>query len=305
MNSRSYFRVMTAALLFFVAGCQSLIQNKTPAKIEANASDLYTFRVKVDESLLNAIQGTVNVGIVINGETHAMQRDPDGGKYDWMFDYPVPSTVSDVPYYFVVTYYAMQGGNETKVVKFSTDSTPDHKPFSSIITNRYVIRISSPRSPVGATIAVVGQGFTDADKIVVGDVEAETSLVSHNHLNFVVPQLPADKTYKVVLRTMDGDSPAGSLRIDPSTIGVQPNDIKIASGDSIPITFFIDSPAPSGGLTIDVQTAIPASVIMPVVVIPEGQRSVSVTIQGGQPGSDYLVNSAEGYEKARIPIAVE
>jgi len=304
MNLKGYSRIIAVAAALMLAGCQSFIQNKTPAKIEANASDLYTFKARVNEAMNHVVPNTMRMAIVINGETHEMQRDPEGGRYDWTFDYPVPSNVSDVPYYYVATYIADHDGTRTKEISYSTTSNSD-QPFKSIIANRYVIKISSPRSPVGAMIAVVGQGFTDADKIVVGDVEARTSLVSHNHINFVVPSLPAEKTYKVVLRTTDGDTPAGTLRIDPSTIGVQPSSIKLKSGESMPVTFFIDSPAPVGGLVIDVVTAIPASVIMPVVTIPEGQRSVSVTVQGGQPGSDFLIISAPGYEKAKIPISVE
>jgi hypothetical protein len=306
MNFRSHFSLFAAASILLLAGCQSFIENKTPTKIEANASDLYTFKVRIDEALRHVVPGSMNVGIVINGETHEMQRDTESkGKYTWTIDYPVPNNVSEVPYYFIATYFADHDGARTKETEYSTNFTTANKPYLSIIANRYVIKISSPRSPVGATIAVVGQGFTDADRIVVGDVEAQTSLVSHSHINFVVPNMPAGKTYKVVLRTTDGDTPAGTLRIDPSTIGVQPSNISLKSGESIPVTFFIDSPAPAGGLTIDVQTAIPESVIMPVVTIPEGQRSVSVTIQGGKPGSAFLIINADGFEKAKIPISVE
>jgi hypothetical protein len=304
MNFLGHNRILALASLLLLAGCQSFIRNTTPAKIEANASDLYTFKARVIETQNHVVPGTLDMAIVINGETHEMQRDTEGGKYDWSFDYPVPSNVSDVPYYFIATYITDNEGHREKVVEYSTEANKG-KPFTSIIANRYVIKITSPRSPVGATIAVVGQGFTDADRIVVGDVEAQTSLISHSHINFVVPSLPADKTYKVVLRTTDGDTSAGTLRIDPSTIGVQPSSISIKSGESIPVTFFIDSAAPVGGLVIDVQTLIPESVIMPVVKIPEGQRSVSVTVQGGKPGSDFLIINAEGYEKAKIPISVE
>jgi hypothetical protein len=305
MKTRSYFQIIMASALLAFAGCQSFIANKTPAKIEANASDIYTFRVKVDETLRNVVPNTMKVDIVINGETHAMHRDTESGKYVWSFDYPVPSNVSLVPYYYIARFLAENDGYKTSEVVYSSDIDSYGKPYSSIISNRYVIKISSPRSPVGATIAIVGQGFTDGDRIIVGDTEAKTSLVSHSHISFIVPALPVSRTYKVSLRTAEGDLAAGTLHIDPSTIGVQPNSISIKAGESVPVTFFVDSPAPAGGLTIEVVTDVPASVVMPVVTIPEGQRSVSVSVQGAQQGKGFLFISAEGYDKAKIPVAVD
>ena len=47
-------------------------------------------------------------------------------------------------------------------------------------------------------------------------------------------------------------------------------------------------PAPAGGLFIDVTTDVPDSVVMPVVMVPANQTSVTVPIQGGKPGSGSL-----------------
>ena len=305
MNTRRYLQILLASVVLASAGCQSFIKNATPAKIEANASDIYTFRVKVDENLHNVVPKSLWVELVINGETIKMKRDKANGKFMWSCDYPVPSTVSEVPYYFVAHYLAETNGTQTKEITYSTDSTKGNKPYTSIITNRYVIKIASSRSPVGATIAVVGQGFTETDKIIVGEAEAQSSLVSHSHINFIVPNLPVAKTYDVKLRTQDGDLSAGKLHIDSSTIGVQPSALNIKVGEALPVTFFIDSPAPEAGLTIDIVTDISACVVMPVVTIPAGQRSVSVSISGAQAGSGFLFISADGYDKAKVPVTVE
>jgi len=305
MKTRHLFQISLAAAVFALAGCSTFIKNATPQKIEANASDIYTFRVKVDESLRKVMPKSMRVDIVINGETHAMRPDRSAGKYIWMYDCPIPSNVSEIEYYFVAKYYIEGSNVKTPKTEFSSDFTKNHGTYSSIITNRYVIKVASSRSPVGATIAVVGQGFTDGDKIVVGDIEAETNIVSHNHMNFVVPRLAAGRAYEVILRTQDGDLSGGKIFIDRSTIGVQPNIISMKVGESIPVTFFVDAPAPAGGLTVDVQTDIGASIVMPVVTIPEGQRSVSVTLQAASAADGVMILEADGFEKAKVPVTIQ
>jgi outer membrane murein-binding lipoprotein Lpp len=276
---------LTAALL---AGCSSFVQNLTPARFEANASDIYTFRVKVDEKMRNVIKGTMKVELVTDGKSYKMKPDPVLGKYVWMYELQVPSNVSTIPYYFVLNYQSEGNSGPVNEKVYSTEFTPEHKTYTSTIANRYVAQISSSRGPVGSTIGILGQGFTNYDKVVIGDVEAPTVFVSHSQLNFSIPPIPAGKTYVVSVRTGDGDLTAGRLRVDAATIGVQPTALSLGVGDSVPLTFFIDGVAPAGGLLIEVTTDIPNSIVMPVVVIPAGQRSVSVTIQGAAFGSGYL-----------------
>ena len=305
MKNRHLFQFALAASVLTLAGCNTFMSNATPQKIEANASDIYTFRVKVDESLRKVMPKSMRVDIVINGETHPMHPDRTAGKYIWMFDCPIPSNVSDVDYYFVAKYYVEGSNSRTPRIEYSSDFTKSHSTYSSIITNRYVIKVASSRSPIGATIAVVGQGFTDDDKIVVGDIVCDTRVISHNHINFIVPRLAANQSYEVKLRTADGDLSGGKIYIDRSTIGVQPNMISMKVGESIPVTFFVDAPAPAGGLTIDVQTDIGSSIIMPVVTIPEGQRSVSVTLQGASAADGVMLVGADGFEMAKVPVSIK
>jgi hypothetical protein len=304
MKISLFAKLALAASVLALSGCQHFIQNETPAKIPANASDIYTFSVKVNEAQRKIVPKSLKVQIVINGETIDMKRD-EAGKEIWSIDYPVASNVAEAAYYFIVRYATNEDGVIVKHEEYSTDFTGGGAPHKSSIMNRYVIRIASSRAPVGAMIAVVGQGFSENDTIMVGDAEAKTTIVSRSHLNFIVPNLPAGQSYEVKLHTQSGDVPAGRLRIDTSTIGVQPNTISIKAGDSLPLTFFIDTAAPAGGLTIDVSTNIPACIVMPVVTIPEGQRSVSVTVQGSASGNGFLIISAPGYEKARIPVTIE
>ena len=70
-------------------------------------------------------------------------------------------------------------------------------------------------------------------------------------------------------------------------------------------TFTQTSPAPSNGLLLDVTTDIPSSVIMPEVLVPAGQVSVSVPVVGGRPGAGSLVlKGYAGSGDLTIPITV-
>jgi len=305
MKTRHIFQAACLIAATALTGCQSFVDNLTPARIEANASDIYTFRVKVNEYLRGVMPNTLRVDIVVNGETHAMTQVPNMGKSEWTFEYAVPSNVSDVPYYYVLHYKVQSNTGPVNEVVYSSDLTPKHTVYNSSIVNRYVAQISSSRGPVGATIGVLGQGFTEFDKVVIGEVEAPTTFVSHNQVDFTIPPIPAGQTYEVKLRTGEGDLSAGMLRVDTATIGVQPTSVSVRTGESIPLTFFVDSPAPVGGLTIDVSTNIPNSIEMPVVIIPAGQRSVSVTVKGRGNGTGFIWIKADGYDEAKLPVVVE
>ncbi len=91
-----------------------------------------------------------------------------------------------------------------------------------------------------------------------------------------------------------GSSPVGTFRIDPINLTVTPPNLTLASGAQQSLSFSVPNPAPPGGLLIDVATDAPESVIMPEVVIPEGQTSVSVSVQGGKPGTGSLVLKGYG-----------
>ena len=75
-------------------------------------------------------------------------------------------------------------------------------------------------------------------------------------------------------------------------------------GEKTILIFQIDYDAPRNGLLINASTDIPDSVIMPEVIIPEGARMVSVTVEGGQTGSGKIFITAPGFKETIIPITV-
>ena len=62
--------------------------------------------------------------------------------------------------------------------------------------------------------------------------------------------------------------------------------------------------APAGGLLLDITTDIPESVIMPEAVVPPGQNSLSITVEGGKPGSGSLFLKGYGSGEVSVPVTV-
>lgn len=96
----------------------------------------------------------------------------------------------------------------------------------------------------------------------------------------------------------------GSFRIDQSALRVAPGSLALVPGESAVLVFSVPFAAPEGGLPIPVSTDIPESIIMPEVVIPAGSRSVSVPVEGGQPGEGGLFTEAAGMTPVTIPVTV-
>ena len=55
---------------------------------------------------------------------------------------------------------------------------------------------------------------------------------------------------------------------------------------------------------LDITTDVPESVIMPEVIVPQGQTYVSVTIEGGKPGGGTLFLKGFGSGEVTIPVTV-
>lgn len=305
MKTRALLCVLAAAALALV-GCKTPIQDITPDKLEANPSGIYTFRMELNLPSGKVIDGTLRTQIVINGETHEMKPSDMLGDDVHEFEYRVPGNVANVKYYYVVSYDYIQDGRKLHAERYApADYGSGQLTYSARITNRYVVMLSAGRSPVGVPVSVMGAGFSNLDKVEVNGVEAETQYVSPTTLIFTVPPLDAGQRYPVTVVTGEGRIEAGLLRIDSSTLTVQPARISLSVGERDQLTFYIEGPAPAGGLYLDVQTDVPQSVIMPEVTIPAGSRSVSVPVEAGSAGQGTLWITALGYDEVAIPVVVE
>lgn len=283
------------ACLVFLAGCETVtLTNLTPASMPENPSQIYTFSLRVT-SRSNTVSG-ISPRIIVDGQNYAMKPSPLGqGLYD--FEYQLPAGRDQIAYYFLVNYN-VEGNNLVTPVETYTAVEKVQ------VVRRYVLSLEVSRGPVGARISVLGRGFTPQDTIAFNGTPVRTQYESPTSVSFYVPALEANRNYRVSLASIAGDSPVGTFRIDPSSIVVTPAALSLRSGDRALITFTLPNPAPAGGTLIDVQTDVPDSVIMPEVIVPQGQTFVSVTVEGGRPGNGALFLKGYGSGEVTVPVNV-
>ena len=295
MKTLSFVVSLALATLFW--GCsQTVASNLTPQRLPENPSGIYTFTLSSGTESSQLVDGSRQAEIVINGQSMAM-KPVAGSNSLFDLDFRMPPGQTEVKYFYKVSYKTRKNG-------VITDHNEQSEVYTSRLVNRYVLSLESDRGPVGATIAVVGRGFSQYDTIVVGEKEASTRYFSPNSLQFTVPAVEGGKRYDVYLRTGNGDLLVGSFLVDASALQVLPASLDILSGGKALLVFSVDREASVGGLPVTVKTNIPTSVIMPEVMIPEGARSVSITVQGGPAAQGQIVASAPGYQSVTIPVVV-
>ena len=302
MNSKALGTFLSLlAILLLIGGCGTAFQNFTPDQIPENPSGIYTFSFSSDLRKANRIDGTERAEITINGETYEMRRSPTDD-LSFYYEYKMPPGIQEARYYYTLRWDYDSGSGVKTAVRYSTNQT--EKVYTARLINRYSIQLVNDRGPAGSLIPIVGSGFSSQDIVVVGGVEASTTIHSPNSIEFSVPALPSGRAYNVVVRTGAGDINAGNFRVDEASLSVQPQALYLSSGDTDFLIIEIDNPAPMGGLFIDAQTDIPDSLIMPEVVVPEGARSVNVNVTAADPGTGVLVLTVPGFAPIEVPVTV-
>jgi hypothetical protein len=286
------------AATVLLSGCTIVaLTNLTPTSLPENPSEIYTFTLRVDTKS-NAIDpASVIPHIVLDGQSFDMKKSALGeGLYD--FDYQLPAGRDRMAYYYLVDYTA--NGNGLVQPRQAYTGV-----LNAQVVHRYVLSLEDNRGPVGARVSVLGRGFNPQDVISLDGVPTRTVFESSTSLSFFVPAVPTGKNYQVTLGGTTSSSPVGTFRVDPTNLSISPPSLALASGQQQTLTFSVPNPAPAGGLLIDVATDAPESVIMPEVLIPEGQTSVAVTVQGGKPGTGNLVLKGYGPDgQLTVPITV-
>jgi hypothetical protein len=270
--------------------------NLTPRDIPENPSSIYTFSVDANIKSKTLIEESLSATIVVNGETHSMVPSGIGNKI-WNYDFKMPPNMTEVGYYFIIDY------------DYNYENAVHHRELTSDLyhaqlINRYVIQLETHRAPVGSRVAIVGRGFSSYDVLLFGGREIPTDFASSNALSFIVPSLPAGASYDVTLRTGEGDLRVSKFRIDEGEISALLENAYLSKGERTFMLFKINFEAPQGGLYVDVTTDIPDSVIMPEVIIPEGASSVSIPLEGGQPGQGTIFVEVPGFNLLKVSISV-
>jgi hypothetical protein len=296
--ARKFILTLGSALsLFLFAGCQGIVlTNLTPASLPENPSQIYTITLRVTPKVDTIVKDTLKAYIVIDGQNFEMTKSSLGENM-FEFDYQLPAGREEIAYYFLVKYLVEGNGVRTPAESYTGVTHAQ-------VVHRYVLSLEVNRGPVGARISVLGRGFNPQDVIYFDNTATRTVYESPNAISFFVPALPSGRNYKVMLGSSSGNSPVGTFRIDTSSLTVSPNSLMLRTGERQTLTFSLPNAAPPGGLLLDVTTDVPNSVIMPEVIVPQGQTSVSITVEGGQPGSGSLFLKGFGAGEVTIPVSV-
>ena len=287
---------LTAALgLALLTGCETVtLTDLTPKSMAENPSHIYTFSLRVTPRSTTVTGITPH--IVVDGQSHGMKKSALGeGIYD--FEYQLPAGRDQMAYYFLVNYAIEGNGTQTPQETYT-------KVEKIQIMRRYVLSLEVNRGPVGARISVLGRGFTPQDVVHFNGTPARTSYESPNSISFFVPPLEPSRNYQVTVNGAAGNSPVGTFRIDATTVSVSPTSLTLRSGERQSLNFSLPNAAPPGGTLLDITTDVPESVIMPEVIVPQGQTSVSITVEGGKPGAGNLFLKGFGQGELTIPVNV-
>jgi hypothetical protein len=284
--------------LALLTGCTTVtLTNLTPSSLPQNPSEIYTFTLRVAPRTTAVDAASIAPHIVLDGQSFDMKKSSLGdGLYD--FDYQLPAGRDRMAYYYLVDYTAMGNGTTSAGQAYTGV-------LNAQVVRRYVLSLEGNRGPVGARVSVLGRGFTAQDIIYLDGAPTRTVFESPTSLSFFVPALTPGKNYQVTLGGTTSSSPVGTFRVDPINLLVSPSALSLASGQQENLTFSVPNPAPPGGLLIDVATDVPESVIMPEVVVPEGQTGVAIPVLGGKPGTGNLVLKGYGPDgQITVPVTV-
>ena len=277
--SRIFPAIAAALMLLVLTGCNLTITNLTPDTVRQNPSQIYTITASFRPT--SRIQSdSIQPRIVIDGQSYKMSKTAVNGDV-WEFDYQLPAGRLGASYYFICDYKVEGQTSDLPQQVYSDLQT-------MAITGRYVIPSETTRAPVGSRVSVLGAGFTTQDIVYFDQTPTRTVYESPSSLSFFVPAVAAGHNYKLSVIGSGANLDVGTFRVDGISFQVFPSSVVLRPGEQQALTFTIPNPAPSGGMLIEVTTDVPASVVMPEVMVAAGQSSVTVPIQGGQPGSGSL-----------------
>lgn len=301
MTLKNTLKTLLGATIIAMTGACSNITNLTPEKVPENPSGIYTLSMSASVGDGNVVKGSIAPFLVVDGGMIPMKEaSKKDGVSVYECEYTLPKGRESATYYYVVKYLTSNASTGAQYPKqFQSDVVYTLKPVS-----QYVANMAFERAPIGSVVPVLGRGFNSQDKVKFGPVYADIRNITRNSINFIVPPLPANKTYDVEIETSAGKSWIGQFKIDPSEISISPEKLNMQSGDVVNVVFYIGFRAPEGGYKIDVKTNVPSSVVMPEVVVKEGEDRVIVPIKAASIGEGFLFANATGFTETIIPVKV-
>jgi len=298
MKAKRIFLSSVLVLAFCLTGCGVKIVNTTPSIAPASPTGTYTLSAQAEVKKKTVVPSSLEAFVVIDGEQRPMTQQTETPNF-FTYDYQAPTEKDLARFYYVLNYVTHKEDEAPVQVQIISDI------YQIQLPNPVTLSIDTTRAAIGTRVTVAGQNFSSEDLIFIDDVAAETIFVSSSKLQFVVPEVKPGFGYKVEVRSTTRSQTAGYLRIDPaSPLSVLPTKLTLEPGQRQALAFALDTPAPYGGLYINITTDIPNSIIMPEVLIPEGARTVSATIEGDKVGSGHLYINAKGLPELVIPVTI-
>lgn len=286
---------MRALFVLGLAGCSETLKNVTPVVMQRNPSSLYRFTVKCNILEEKVVPGTFAPFLVIDGEKHALKQDMAMPTF-YYFDYPLKDDRTEAKYYFELFYQQNNRGRlKSHVVK---------TPLASVKMQEcccYCLDVE--RAPVGTEVKILGRGFKRGDQVIVGESNAQTTLVSDNVLMFKVPSVIGGKMYPVYCICNTEKHFIGNLLVDNSRFSIEPDSIVLNQGETVDFTVSVSVPIDTD-LYVNITTDVPNSVIMPEMVIKAGEVSATVKIEGGDKGKGNLFVTARGFDEQKVSVDV-
>lgn len=286
--------IIASCAMLLCCGCRSMMKNVTPAQVPQNGSEVYTLEMQVLQNGKTIVQDSCSARIVIDGQIYKMNKT---GDRSFTYNYRRPANKHRASYYYELDYKTQCYGQIHNQFERS-------KLYELTIANRYVVGFESNRGIPGSTIILLGRGFEQGDYIEIDGVTCDTTFISGNSLSFVVPMLSKHGLYHAKLVSDNGDIGLGNFQIDQISMHVNHEQIDLAPGEKQALIVTVDCDAPEAGITIEVTTNIPDSIIMRDIFIPAGAHSATAVIEGGDAGSGMLYLSAGGFEEVKIPVEV-
>lgn len=272
------------------------ITNLTPDKVPANPSQIYTITASFRTENPNIDASSIKPRIIIDGRSFPMTKSGVGGDI-WEFDYQLPIGRTGGSYYFLVNYASKVGDGTGPSIEKSSELQ------TMRIEGRYALRAEATRAPVGARVSVLGAGFTTQDIVYFDFTPTRTVFESPSSLSFFVPSVDAGRNYRLQINGGGTQLNVGTFRVDAISFQVSPTSLFLRSGEHQALTFTIPTAAPAGGMLIEVTTDIPESIVMPEVMVPAGQMSVTVPVQGGNAGTGSIFFKSSAGESS-VPVTV-
>ena len=148
-------------------------------------------------------------------------------------------------------------------------------------------------------VSLSGSGVTGS----IRDGKTENTLP----VQFVINKEAAAGNRTIILSTPEGqfNTPVTFQINALPPITANPTSLNLTVSDTGNITFSIPDPAPTGGLSLTLSSSAPAiATVAASATIPEGQKSVQVSITAVAYGTTTITADAPIYSKAQVPVTI-